>query len=765
MNPLPWLGSFLVNPWLAVAGAALISVPILIHLLNKRKFRVVDWAAMDFLLDADKKNRRRVRLENLILLALRCLAVLLLGMLLARPFIPTAVTAGLLNAQQYERIIVLDDSLSLQARLGNDSAWEVAKTRVADLVRSLAGETQGNNSLTLLLTSSPEQPEFNAAHLGPDSEDDIIDAIAHLEPKDTPARLEETLQKVADDVLNQPGNVTYVVYVVTDLRKRDWTGDESSANRPQTVLKQISERAAGCVVVDVGDQDDRNLVIASVKPEGTLVEGVPTRFDVSVSNAGTAEAKDVKVRFISGDSLPLMNEIERIPAGETANSTFTFTFAREESEEESQQTRPPEAKRVRIEVVTGRQGEDDRLAADSTYFFPARVVRGIPALIIDGDPSAEFGRSESFYLRVALSPRGPVPSGVAVEVATEGELDAIDLAKYQVIFLCNIYRLGDKTEEMIGKLEKWVQAGGGLVIMPGDQVDESYFNEHYFRDGAGLSPIRLEGIRGDESEATWASLRVEKANHEVFQIFEGENNPFLDNLKTFRWWGATVKKEQLGNQVSVTARFNDVDDTPAVVEKGIGAGRVFAFTIPADADWTNWPSDPSYILSMQYLVRYLAKAREQTGVGLVGQPLEYSLDLTQYELDANLTGPLDRKATLQAQQPTDMGAQQDSSLWRVSYPETDKQGFYELELSRREGGKEKLLFATNVNPEEGNLQRIEMNAFKKDVGDKVQVLSGAQAAGLGRLGDQTEIWWYLLWIVGGVLCCEQLLGWWFGKGR
>ena len=87
-------------------------LPIIIHLLNKRKFKIVDWAAMEFLLDAEKKNRRRVRLENLILLLLRCLAVLLIGLLLARPFIPTSMTAGLLNAAQFERIVLLDDSLS-----------------------------------------------------------------------------------------------------------------------------------------------------------------------------------------------------------------------------------------------------------------------------------------------------------------------------------------------------------------------------------------------------------------------------------------------------------------------------------------------------------------------------------------------------------------------------------------------------------------------------------------------------------------------------
>ena len=78
----------MVNPALFMLGVASISSPIIIHLLNKRKFKRIDWAAMDFLLEADKKNRRRVRLENLLLLLLRCLACILIGALLARVFWP-----------------------------------------------------------------------------------------------------------------------------------------------------------------------------------------------------------------------------------------------------------------------------------------------------------------------------------------------------------------------------------------------------------------------------------------------------------------------------------------------------------------------------------------------------------------------------------------------------------------------------------------------------------------------------------------------------
>src|SRR2546428_163586 len=67
------------------AGAALVSIPIVIHLLNRRRYKVVQWAAMEYLLAAMRKNRRRVRFEQWLLLATRCALLALLGVALARP--------------------------------------------------------------------------------------------------------------------------------------------------------------------------------------------------------------------------------------------------------------------------------------------------------------------------------------------------------------------------------------------------------------------------------------------------------------------------------------------------------------------------------------------------------------------------------------------------------------------------------------------------------------------------------------------------------
>src|SRR5713101_1043727 len=100
--------SFL-NPGYLLAGAALISLPIIIHLINRMRFKRVRWAAMEFLLKSQKKNRRRLIIEQLILLALRCLLVLLAVLLVAR-YLGFSLE---FQPKNTDHVIVFDDSLSM----------------------------------------------------------------------------------------------------------------------------------------------------------------------------------------------------------------------------------------------------------------------------------------------------------------------------------------------------------------------------------------------------------------------------------------------------------------------------------------------------------------------------------------------------------------------------------------------------------------------------------------------------------------------------
>ena len=317
-NMLSGLGSWLVNPWLFLAGSLLVAVPIIIHLLNRRKFKIVDWAAMEFLLEADKKNRRRVRLENFLLLLMRCLAVFLLGLLLARPFDSSGLAAKLFNAQQFERILLIDNSLSMKARSGNRTVMEISKERVTDLVRQFAGE-KSDNTLTVLLTSDPERKKFHGSPINGKNVDDILAELNELAAVDSPAQLTRSLRELEDYLSSQAANVNRVVYVISDLRRTDWqpaSEGEQIDSQPVELLRGIAKAAKGCFVVDVAEEEDRNLVIREVRAEKTLVAGVESRFEVDLENPGTREVANVKVRFMADDSVPLKQEVEKLAPGE-----------------------------------------------------------------------------------------------------------------------------------------------------------------------------------------------------------------------------------------------------------------------------------------------------------------------------------------------------------------------------------------------------------------------------------------------------------------
>ena len=131
-----WALGFANAPLLYALAAA--AVPIVIHLLNRRKFREVPWAAMRFLLAAIRKNRRRIRIEQWLLLAIRTLVVLLVVTAMAKPFLETfgAVIAGPAHppGDRARRLAV-----SMGYTSGESSRFDQAKAVAAQLVKDSRG--------------------------------------------------------------------------------------------------------------------------------------------------------------------------------------------------------------------------------------------------------------------------------------------------------------------------------------------------------------------------------------------------------------------------------------------------------------------------------------------------------------------------------------------------------------------------------------------------------------------------------------------------
>ena len=95
-----------MHPAIAAAALGMGVIPILVHLINRRRYRRVTWAAMSFLLAANRRSARRVRLEQWALLAARIAIIVLVGWAIARPYLPASAWIPLGNGAVASRAAV-----------------------------------------------------------------------------------------------------------------------------------------------------------------------------------------------------------------------------------------------------------------------------------------------------------------------------------------------------------------------------------------------------------------------------------------------------------------------------------------------------------------------------------------------------------------------------------------------------------------------------------------------------------------------------------
>jgi hypothetical protein len=756
---MPWFASWLSNPLMLGVGALAVLSPIIIHLLNKRRFKVVSWAAMDFLFDADKKNRRRVKLENFLLLLLRCVAMLLLGLLLARPFLPTGAFG---DSRQFQRIILLDDSLSQRVKVGNQTAFGRSQDVVKQLLQKLAGDS-ASDLLTLYVTSDPEKPVGGLANepVTRDTLDGLMARIDELQCSDQVARYVPALEEIQEFIEGDVSTNNQVVYILSDLRQRDWqdAGNRESETAAHRLVDNISQETPNTFVVDVGSTLEENLAVTEIRAEDLLVAGTIVRFRVSVTNFGETRAENMTLRFRVDDHQPQTEPIAEVAAGETVAVTFRYLFPDDPQELASPAFREQLLDNLVNSRVTAEIVPDgslrDHLQQDSEAFFAAGTLKGIPVLIVDGDPSSVEERSESYYLQ-SLSLPG---TGILVDTATVGELETISLTRYQVIFLCNV---DEASPDRIEALRQWVLDGGGLVFMPGDRVRAATFNESFYRDGEGLSPLKLEAMEGDPGRGNWILMEIKDPDHPALRVTRDQEIGF-DGVEIFSWWRAAVREDQLDTLVATPLLLGNEDKTPAMADRVLGNGRTVTFAFSADGDWTMWPADPTYVCVMWDLVNELAGGRAETSGYQVGNTIRQLVDLSQYQLRVSLSDPDEEKVEANARP---IEGVKDSVIYEVEFPPVVKRGFYELEFRRENEEAVSRLLAVNVDPAESDLRRLDLAGLPDNYfGEATRVIDSEQLVLESESGANNEIWLQILLLLAAVLVGEQFLGWWFGRWR
>lgn len=678
-------------PSILTYGWPLIALPLVIHLINLRRHRRVEWAAMEFLLESQKRNKKWIFLRQLLLMLMRTAAIALVLAMLAGPelkfqwgrFFGQGVT---------HHLVLLDDSFSMSDRAGQTTAFDDAKRVLSQL---LDQATQQNAVQKLTVLRFSQAAEFTAGA-----------EVAQLEQSLTRLDYEQIVAKldklpVAESAagpaaaiqaalgLPEPAEAeTRIVYLISDFRKEQWQGEQELAE----LLGELRSSAAQLQLIQCVDQTRPNLAITQLEPEsGIRAAGVETWMQLTVTNYSDETASGVTATISQdGHKLPAV-QFEAIPAGESITRRFRTTF--------------PTAGAHQLQATL----EVDAVDLDNSRYFACEVPVEFPVLLVDGSREGDDG----YYLRTALSPGGNSKPGWNPEVQRPEFLRQHEvLEKYAAICLLDVPRLD---EPEVAALESYVEQGGGLAIFVGPRVQKPFYNERLYRDGEGLLPAPLSVVTQLLTTSNNEVPDLSVSDHPLFRIFGGQRNSFLAVAMVNYYYAVDAGwRPPEDGTTRVLAQLRN--GAPFVVDHQFGEGRVvlqLSKLSPKSTDlgsWSNWTLNPVFPVYANELIGYLSANRRQLDLRQVGTEMVLSLPESDYEPEVQIRMPRSKGSKTETITPrvVDGNYLVDAGRGEVS-------GVWEFELRPRDGDLEQRLVAVNVAPAEGDLHHLDREGLAEQL--------------------------------------------------
>jgi hypothetical protein len=728
-----------LNP-LLLFGLAAVSVPIVIHLLNRRKFQKVVWAAMRFIQTSVEKNQRRMRIEDLILLVLRCALLALLALALARPAFKNA-SADFLGQSKVTAVLILDNSASMGMSDGTATRFEKAKKAAEQAL-----ETMPSGSATAVLLASdiangviPEPTfDFNLARK----------AIRDAPLTDRASDLLPSVQR-ALDTLKQRTGIRKEIYLITDGQLTGW----KQMVEIQKLL-ETSQRDVRSHLVLVSEHEERNLAVTELRnASGLTPVNQPVRFEARVSNFGREEVRDIRVS-LSADSEPPSDEftIDSLPPG-GSKSVSLFAKLRVEG----------------FHSIVARIPED-RLPADDKRTVAVRAIKEVRVLLVDGEPGAEPRASETFFLRHALI---PVPSSeqpnyfIKISRLTAPEFPTARLDDFDAVVLANVPDFADSVAK---SLEQYVKRGGGLMIFSGGRISTAFYNEQLSAK-YHLLPATFGPARGNaEQDAEFFTLQDRGIDHGIVSIWNDPNAGTLSSARFYRAHDLLPVAFSPASDKSTNAPLDEAGPpqivvkfthgTPAIIERTYGLGRVVMFASTADTAWNDLPVRPSFVPLIHRTLGALVQ-RQDEGLNVrVGQKFVRRVASELLDKEARVFKPRQTDALLEQRRIEMVNG------WpMLQYEGTDLSGIYEVAVGDTRGA---LRFAAQLDAGESSLDELSSEQ-KKLLGTAAHVVEWTPNVSLRNqvqfAGGGAEFWLPIVILALLIAGAETFLGQWFSRAK
>lgn len=698
------------TPW-ALAGLAAVAVPVAIHLLNRLRVKVVRWGAMRFLQESLLKNRRRLQMEDLLLLLLRCAWIAVLALAFARPVLHPEASAGAGVRLPAVAVFLIDQSASMGQSDGLRTRMELAKTAARKKLDEL-----GNGSQAALFFVTDR---VNQAVARPTGDFAVVRRMIDLaEPTARTSDLAAGV-RTALETLRPFTAANKAIFVFTDNQASAW----KQLDAVQPLLSE--EPGTRVIVAPAGDRAEDNLAITALRTENaTPVAGQLLGCLVEVSNFGAGQATGIRVTLSLGDGAPSDEAmIDKIEPGKSRTVRLNIRF--------------PEAGCQTLTAAI----PPDRFPADNQRTLAVRAIDQVRALIVEGSQPKSKTDRDGFFVANALQPVPPAMRAayyLKTEMAGAAALEDPALERNDLVFLCNVGKLTDTASR---NLLSYAKNGGAVIVFPGPDVNPADYNGNAaLRE---LLPAALEPAAAPGALLAWQKAPYP---HPVTALWNDEKNGTLGSVRAARYFPLKPWSPAGWSAAKVVAAY--ADGTPAVMEKPVGKGRAALFGSTATPRWNNLPLHPGFVPLLQRLCAHSLRRGQQNPLNMPpGTLYQQTVAAELAGREFSIVRP-DGKG-----QPRPAGRVEPFNGEAViRYVSTELPGAYRIQVSglERTAGA----FAVQMDPAESNLALAPQQRFAGLGGGAENGEAQAEAA---PAKVRREFWEALVILAAVLALCEMML--------
>lgn len=697
--------------------------PLVLHLFDRRRNIVIEWGAMEFLLQAATRRTNFRKLRDRLLLLLRILAILLLVLALAQPLVPGHWFG---NASRDELILVIDNSLSTARH--RDSVSSVAQTSVLEKARQLLAETRAGTTVRILTAApypiwlSPAGLRFDAASSA--TIENLLDDVQIVGARsDLPAALFTATQIQPEEQVDRRR-----IVVLTDGHAADWELEQQDTwQRFQHVLRDSTiPTAIDLVAAFEATSSKFNLGVSDLETD-ELILAPGQRFEATavVRNYSREASATGQIRWYAGNDPIQSNNLPAIDGHKQHNDELLYEFHQ------------PGRYTVRCEIEA-----DDSLKADNHQALVVTVLDSLPVLLVEEHPDAAELQQDSFLFRSAMGfADGEAQEHHGVhrpEVVTPEELLRLELSDYRAVVFPAFQSM---TREVQRRLTEFVRAGGGLwlALHPRCNLDE--FNTSIFSENESLVPLRAEGIvdHPDENRDR-ITLNVPLNAHTAAKQLADNDAVDTADVTVHR----RIRFVQT-NDDAVSVLLNLSNGEPLAVEQHLGSGRVIVQGIPMKMDeCSDLTRSHAFVVMVRDWLSYLTASQTVQHNLMPGDPIA-----------VRVSGGDDETAVLQTPggDRVRLSVDQTSAAGMIRSSRTATPGSYRLVFERT---GEELPFEVRRDPTESSLISL-TNEQRADLTKLFSVRAAHSSTSMKGSTASSPFWPLLLCMVIALILFELLL--------